>query len=190
MFRLFVKMEDVKKILDKASPFIVVPRGKIDKSNPVVIEFIAFYEKVTGKKTGQGTCRDCILDAFFELKRMSETQLNILTMDRKFLLKKGKLVFWNNNHYTNANMTDAIAFAMIDSNRRNAAPFENPDALLAAYDASKGEAVKVQTTTKQEGGKTVSITTKEPEKKEAPKEEPKKETPKVIEKGKPGRPRK
>lgn len=121
--------------INKVMPFINVPKGHIDKANESVISFINFYQKLTGKKVGEGSCKDCILDALFELKTLTPNQLKNLLMEKNYILKKTKVVGFKGSHYTNANITDAVAFDMVTFSRSNAANFENGEQLLKDYDA-------------------------------------------------------
>lgn len=134
---------EIKQLLAEVSPLIVVPKGQIDKGNPIVVKFLAMHRELTGKKVGEGTCQNCILDAFFELKSLNEQQLTIITMERKYKLRPNALVAFNNSHYTNANITDEIALEMVTANRNQSRSFLNGDALLAALDGGeKPEKVK------------------------------------------------
>lgn len=126
---------EITALLNEVSPLIVVPKGQIDKTNPVVIKFLEMHHALTGKKVGEGTCHNCILDALFEIKALNETQLNILTMERKFKLRTNALVYFNQSHYTNANITDDISLEMVKANRNQSRSFENGEELLAALDS-------------------------------------------------------
>jgi len=126
---------EITELLNEVSPFIVVPKGQIDKSNPVVIRFLEMHHALTGKRVGEGTCQNCILDALFEIKSLNKHQLNILTMEHKFKLRPNALVFFQNSHYTNANITDEIALEMVIANRNQSRSFVNGEELLAALDA-------------------------------------------------------
>lgn len=125
---------EIKELLNEVSPLIVVPKGHIDKAHPTVVRFLAMYKELTGKKVGEGTCQNCVLDAFFELKSLNEDQLKFITMERKFKLRPNALVAFNNSHYTNANITDEVALAMVTANRNQARSFVNGEELLAALD--------------------------------------------------------
>lgn len=125
---------EIKELLAEVSPLIVVPRGQIDRGNDTVVRFLAMHRALTGKKVGEGTCQNCILDAFFEMKSMNENQLKIMTMERKYKLKSNALVYFNQSHYTNVNITDDVALEMVTANRGTARSFENGDELLAALD--------------------------------------------------------
>lgn len=125
---------EIKALLNEVSPLLVVPKGQIDKTNSVVIQFLEMHYALTGKKVGEGNCQNCILDAFFEIKSLNEKQLNILTMERKFKLRANSVVHFNQSHYTNANITDDIALAMVIANRNQSRSFVNSEELLAALD--------------------------------------------------------
>lgn len=139
--------EKFREKLDSYSEYIVIPKGKIDKSNNKVQEFIQFYYVVTGEKVGDGTCKDCILEAFFKLRTLSNNQLKNLLMQKTYKLKPSnsggvRLVELNGTHYTNANISDDVAFELVKKNRSNAANFENPEILLSDYDNQFKEEVK------------------------------------------------
>ena len=129
--------QDITDLLNEAQPFIVIPKGDIDKDNEVVRRFINTYREVTGKTLGEGNCKNCILDAFFEWKHKTEKQLIFMTMERKYKLKETRVVGFNNGHYTNANITDVIAFSMVAFNRNHSASFVNGKELLSDYDKSQ-----------------------------------------------------
>lgn len=139
---------ELKELLEEVSPLIVVPKGQIDKEHPTVVKFLAVHKKLTGKKVGQGTCQSCILDALFELKGLTETQLKLMTMDRKYKLKLNALVYFNHAHYTVANITDNVAIEMVKANSGHSRSFVNGEALLAALDGG----VKLQKP-KNKGGR-------------------------------------
>ena len=128
---------EIKELLNEVSPLIVVPKGQIDKAHPVVVRFLAMYKELTGKKVGEGTCHNCILDALFELKSLNEQQLILITMERKFKLRPNALVAFNNSHYTNANITDEISLEMVKANRNQARSFVNGEELLSALDSGE-----------------------------------------------------
>ena len=126
--------QEFKDYLKSIHSFINVAKGAINKESKEVQDFISFYTKLTGKKVGEGSCKDCILDAYFELSTKTPNQLKILLMEKSYSLKKNKVVGFGGSHYTKDNMTDAVAFEMVRSNRSNAAHFENPEQLLKDYD--------------------------------------------------------
>ena len=128
---------EIKELLNEVSPLIVVPKGQIDKGNPAVVRFLAMYKELTGKKVGEGTCHNCILDALFELKSLNEDQLKFITMERKFKLRPNALVAFNNSHYTNANITDEVSLEMVKANRNQSRSFVNGEELLAALDSGE-----------------------------------------------------
>jgi hypothetical protein len=138
---------EIKELLNEVSPLIVVPKGHIDKGNATVIRFLAMYKELTGKRVGEGTCHNCILDAFFELKSLNEDQLKIITMERKYKLRPNALVHFNQSHYTNANITDEVSLTMVMANRNQAKSFVNGEELLADLDAG----VKPAKVEKQKG---------------------------------------
>ena len=131
---------EIKELLNEVSPLIVVPKGQIDKAHPTVVRFLAMYKELTGKKVGEGTCQNCVLDAFFELKSLNEDQLKFITMERKFKLRPNALVAFNNSHYTNANITDEISLEMVKANRNQSRSFVNGEELLAALDSGAAPA--------------------------------------------------
>ncbi len=133
--------QEFKDYLKSIHSFINVAKGAINKESKEVQDFISFYTKLTGKKVGEGSCKDCILDAYFELSTKTPNQLKILLMEKSYSLKKNKVVGFGGSHYTKDNMTDAVAFEMVRSNRSNAAHFENPEQLLKDYDAATVKAV-------------------------------------------------
>lgn len=180
--------EDLQEILNKAKPVVVVKGGQIDKDAPEVIAMNDAYFKLKGKKVGVGTCRNCIFDAFFELKQITNEQFNIMNQAKTFKLKRFPIYFGpRHQHYTNANITDDIAIEMVKHNRVNAANFENPEAVLAAASATVSAPASVTDTEKENGApqapnaaepKTdVSIVEKKSDTPVAPKApEPKKDT--------------
>jgi hypothetical protein len=125
---------DLKELLAEVSPLIVVPKGQIDRQHPTVVKFLQVHFQLTGKKVGVGTCHNCILDALFELKGLTETQLKLMTMERKYKLKPNALVYFNHAHYTVANITDDVAIEMVKSNSGHSRSFVNGEALLAELD--------------------------------------------------------
>lgn len=133
--------QEFKDYLKSIHGFINVAKGEINKESKEVQDFISFYTKLTGKKIGEGSCKDCILDAYFELSTKTPNQLKILLMEKSYSLKKNKVVGFGGSHYTKDNMTDAVAFEMVRSNRSNAAHFETPEQLLKDYDAASAVTV-------------------------------------------------
>lgn len=125
--------QEIKQLIEEVKPHLD-PSKEIDKSNDVIQQFIKAYKKVTGKTLGAGNCKNCIMDAFFEWKTMSEKQLEFLTMERKYKIKETRVVGFNNGHYTKANITDEIALEMVAFNRNHANSFDNGDELLADFD--------------------------------------------------------
>lgn len=125
---------ELKALLEEVSPLIVVPKGQIDRQHPTVVKFLQVHFQLTGKKVGVGTCHNCILDALFELKGLTETQLKLMTMERKYKLKPTALVYFNHAHYTVANITDDVAVEMVKSNSGHSRSFVNGEALLAELD--------------------------------------------------------
>lgn len=164
--------KEFKSYLEEIKPHIVISGGYADKSKQEVKDFIKFYKKLTGKIIGEGTCKDCILDAYFHLSLLTQKQIEIMLSQRKYKLKQTKVVFFKGSHYTQANVTDAIAFEMVAFNRSNAANFENPDQLLQDYDLSNSQTISElgntkKTEKKTEGdGKTVTVTEKTQTKKD------------------------
>ncbi len=128
---------ELQELLTEVGPLIVVPKGQIDREHPTVKRFLDVYRKLKGKRVGDGTCQNCILDAYFELKSLTENQLKFITMERRFKLNENALVYFKHAHYTTANITDEVALEMVKANRGHARSFENGDALLAELDAPK-----------------------------------------------------
>lgn len=125
---------ELKALLEEVSPLVVVPKGQIDRQHPTVVKFLQVHFQLTGKKVGVGTCHNCVLDALFELKGLTETQLKLMTMERKHKLKPNALVYFNHAHYTVANITDDVAIEMVKANSGHSRSFVNSDALLAELD--------------------------------------------------------
>lgn len=128
-----MEVKELKEKLDGFRPFIMSGGKEIDRNHPKVNEFIKLYFKLTGKRVGEGTCKNCIFDAYVELSIKNHNQLKRLVMPSKFKLRKGRVVVFQNSDYTNANITDDVAMKMIASNIKNAGNFENPDEVLEAY---------------------------------------------------------
>jgi hypothetical protein len=127
---------EIKELKDKLAeyrPYIVVSGKEIDKDHEKVKDFIELYHKLTGKRVGEGTCRNCILDAYMDLSMKTENQLKTMIMPSKYKMKEGRVVIFNNTDYTNANMTDEVALQMVAFNTKHAANFLNGDELLKAY---------------------------------------------------------
>lgn len=131
-----MEVQELQSKLEEFRPFIVVHGKEIDKDNEKVKEFIEIYYELTGKRVGEGTCRNCIFDAYMELSIKTKEQLKRLVMPCKFKLLKGRVVVFNNTDYTNANITDEVAMKMIAFNSKHAGNFENPHEVLAAYASS------------------------------------------------------
>lgn len=128
-----MEVEELKAKLSEFRPFIIVSGKEIDKSNEKVKEFIELYYKLTGKRVGEGSCRNCIFDAYMEISIKTEKQLKLLVMPSKFKMREGRVVVFNNTDYTNANMTDEVALAMVAFNSKHAGNFVNPGELLEAF---------------------------------------------------------
>jgi hypothetical protein len=128
-----MEVKELKERLDGYRPFIFLNGKEIDRTNVNVNEFIELYFKLTGKRVGEGTCKNCIFDAYVELSIKTDNQLKRLVMPSKFKLRKGRVVVFGNSDYTNANITDEVAMKMVASNVKNAGNFENPDEVLEAY---------------------------------------------------------
>lgn len=128
-----MEVQELQYKLEEFRPFIVVHGKEIDKSNEKVKEFIELYYQLTGKRVGEGTCRNCIFDAYMELSIKTKEQLKRLVMPSKFKLRKGRVVVFSHTDYTNANITDEVAMKMIAFNSKHAGNFENPSEVLAAY---------------------------------------------------------
>ena len=122
-------LEQVKQLLDDVSPYLN-PSVEVDAEHEQVKRFIKAYKDVTGKTVGTGTCKNCILDAYFEWKIKTDKELIFLTMERKYKLKDNSVVGFNNGHYTNANITDEVSLEMVKDNPKRAKNFVNADELL------------------------------------------------------------
>lgn len=140
--------QEITELLDEVKPLIVVPKGQIDNEHEAVKRFVSVYQKLTGKKVGTGSCKDCILDAFFDLKSKTEEQIKFLTMERKYKIKEGRVIWHNHKHYTKSNLTDADALEMVKAKPGHARSFENGDELLA--DAKKESKPKAKAKTEEE----------------------------------------
>lgn len=132
-----MEVHELKAKLQELRPFIVVSGKEIDKDNEKVKEFIELNHKLTGKRVGEGTCKNCIFDAYMELSIKTDEQLKRLIMPSKFKMKEGRVVIFNNTDYTNANMTDEIAMQMVAFNVKHAGNFLNPDEVLKAFAESR-----------------------------------------------------
>jgi len=128
-----MEISELKDKLNEYRPFIVVSGKEIDKGNEKVQEFIELYAKLTGKRVGEGTCRNCILDAYMDLAMKTENQLKKLLMPSKYKLKEGRVVVFQNTDYTNANITDEVAMKMIAFSSKHAGNFVNGEELLKDY---------------------------------------------------------
>lgn len=128
-----MEVQVLKVELERFRPHIVVSKREIDRNSPEVVEFIELYYKLTGKRVGEGKCRNCILDAYMELSLKNEKQLKRLLMPSKFKLKEGRVVVFNNTDYTNANMTDDVAMKMIEFSAKHAGNFVNPKEVMDAF---------------------------------------------------------
>ena len=87
-----MEVKELKEKLDGYRPFIFLSGKEIDRSNENVNEFIELYFKLTGKRVGEGTCKNCIFDAYVELSIKTDNQLKRLVMPSKFKLRKGRVV--------------------------------------------------------------------------------------------------
>lgn len=166
-----MEYQELQELLLQAKQEIVEKKGsEIDRNNQVVRKFIDVYFKLKGKKIGVDNCTSCILDAYFELKQLNQTQFQIMSTEKKFKLKRG-LVSFDHTHYTPQTMTDSVAIKMVQRNKSNAAYFENADELLAAAATPAKAAEPVVTKTpeppvvsnKSTTEKTVVVTEKTPE---------------------------
>jgi len=133
-----MEIQELKDRLEGYRPSIVVSGKEIDKNDENVKDFIELYYKLTGKRVGEGSCRNCIFDAYMELSIKTDKQLKRLIMPSKYKMREGRVVVFNNTDYTNANMTDEVALQMVAFNVKHAGNFLNPDELLEDY-SSKGK---------------------------------------------------
>ncbi len=127
--------EQVVELLEEVKPHFK-PNVEVDKENEYVKKFIKAYKVLTGKTVGAGKCKNCVLDAYFELKLKTDKQLKFMTMERKYKLKDNRVVGFKNSHYTNANITDAIALDMVKANANHSRSFVNGSELLKDLEAS------------------------------------------------------
>lgn len=132
-----MEVQELQAKLEEFRPFIVLSGKEIDKGHEKVKEFIELNYKLTGKRVGEGTCKNCIFDAYMELSIKTDEQLKRLIMPSKFKMKEGRVVIFNNTDYTNANMTDEIAMQMVAFNVKHAGNFLNPDEVLKAFAESR-----------------------------------------------------
>ena len=134
-----MKVSELRYKLNGFRPFIVVSGKEIDKEHEKVQEFIELYHQLTGKRVGEGTCKNCILDAYMDLSIKTEKQLKQLAMKSKYKLKEGRVIVFQNTDYTNANMTDEVAMKMIAFSSKHAGNFVNGGELLEAYNGLTDE---------------------------------------------------
>lgn len=132
-----MEVQELQAKLEEFRPFIVVSGKEIDKDNEKVKEFIELNYKLTGKRVGEGTCKNCIFDAYMEMAIKTKDQLKRLVMPSKFKMKEGRVVIFNNTDYTNANMTDEVAMQMVAFNSKHAGNFLDPEAVLKAFAESR-----------------------------------------------------
>tara|TARA_R110000868_G_scaffold21064_4_gene88022 strand:- start:1664 stop:2161 length:498 start_codon:yes stop_codon:yes gene_type:complete len=132
---------ELKDLLDEVSPYLK-PSIEVDKDNEVVKRFIKAYKEITGKTTGAGNCKNCVLDAFFEMRIKTKEQIEFITMEKKYKLKSTRVVGFNNSHYTLANITDEVSLQMVAFNRNHSNSFENGNELLADLDGLNSKDVK------------------------------------------------
>lgn len=128
-----MEVQELKAMLEGFRPSIVVSGKEIDKSDENVQAFIELYHKLTGKRVGEGSCRNCIFDAYMELSIKTDKQLKQIVMPSKYKMRDGRVVIFNNTDYTNANMTDEVALQMVAFNVKHAGNFLNPDELLEDF---------------------------------------------------------
>ena len=132
-----MNVKELKDKLEGYRPSILVSGKEIDKNDENVKEFIEVYYEITGKRVGEGTCRNCIFDAYMELSMKTDKQLKQLVMPSKYKMREGRVVVFNNTDYTNANMTDEVALEMVGFNVKHAGNFINGDELLSDYKPKK-----------------------------------------------------
>lgn len=137
-----MEVQELKDKLNDYRPFIVVSGKEIDKESEKVQEFIELYYNLTGKRVGEGTCRNCILDAYMELSMKTEKQLKKLVMPSKYKLKEGRVVVFQNTDYTNANITDEVAMKMIEFSSKHSGNFVNGKELIKDYHSLSDESEK------------------------------------------------
>jgi hypothetical protein len=132
-----MNVQELKDKLEGYRPSILVSGKEIDKNDENVKDFIELYYQLTGNRVGEGTCRNCIFDAYMELSIKTEKQLKQLVMPSKYKMREGRVVVFNNTDYTNANMTDEVALEMVGFNVKHAGNFINGDELLGDYKPKK-----------------------------------------------------
>jgi hypothetical protein len=132
-----MSVQELKQKLEGYRPSILVSGKEIDKNDENVKDFIELYRQLTGKVVGEGSCRNCIFDAYMELSMKTDKQLKQLVMPSKYKMREGRVVVFNNTDYTNANMTDEVALEMVGFNVKHAGNFINGDELLSDYKPKK-----------------------------------------------------
>jgi hypothetical protein len=132
-----MNVQELKDKLEGFRPSILVSGKEIDKNDENVKDFIELYYQLTGNRVGEGTCRNCIFDAYMELSMKTDKQLKQLVMPSKYKMREGRVVVFNNTDYTNANMTDDVALEMVGFNVKHAGNFINGDELLSDYKPKK-----------------------------------------------------
>lgn len=185
----FLRLKKMKEYIAE-----LVRRWEVDKSDRMIDEIGVAYYAQTGKKLKKRGCSLCADEAIFELKNLINN--NQIMADKKFKLQDpNRLVYFQGGHYTGNTMTDEVAVKMVQSNRKNAGLFENPDGLLAEAsrpaEPSKSKVVHVtENEAKTEPVATIEPASKVEVKTEAPaKVEPKAPVQHPKHQGKKGRPK-
>ena len=72
------------------------------------------YEVVCRKTLRQCNCKDVLPDALIEIyRKLKHYKTNMSEFKSKARLVAGVVLQWENNHYTNANLTDEVARAFL-----------------------------------------------------------------------------
>ena len=75
-------------------------------------EIAELYWAVCGKTIRDCNCRDKYKDALIEIYAKLQTKTD-MELNTKARLVAGVVLFWDNTHYTNANLTDEVASAFL-----------------------------------------------------------------------------
>ena len=76
----------------------------------------ALYQQVTCKSLRKCNCKDVYRDALFEIyaKLINSNTKNMANTKAQARLVLGVVLKWENNHYTNKNLTDDVARAFLE----------------------------------------------------------------------------
>ena len=75
-------------------------------------EIESLYEIVFGRKIRECRCKDRLADAIIEMSVYLKKN-TMLRSEVQHKLKNGVVITWENNPYTNANLTDEVAVAFL-----------------------------------------------------------------------------